>query len=593
VPGTGLRFLDRNERPTFVEWAEVLSIAEATGRGLAVSGVQPGDRVALVLPTGIEFFAAFFGSILAGAVPTPLYPPVRLGRLDEYHERTAAMLTASDSSTIVTTATIRRLLGRTIELANHGVPASGLRRCTTVAALRSTDDGGGLVTSSEDDLGLVQFSSGTTGVPRPVALSHRALQAQAKVIEDLMPDSAELTHAGVSWLPLYHDMGLVGCVLPALNRPGVLTLVNPEHFIARPSVWLRAISTYRATISPAPNFAYGLCVDRIRDSELEGVDLSSWKHAFNGAEPIAPSVLRSFTQRFGRWGLRPEAITPVYGMSEAALAVTFSDIHTPFRTVTVDAASLAEGHARPDGDGVELAVVGHPLEGFGVEVRSEDGDVLSNHEVGEVWVTGPSLMDGYLGRPELTAEVLRDGWLKSGDQGFLDHGELVLTGRSKDVLIVRGRKYPPHVVEQAVDGIDGVRTGCAAAVTHLPADGAIEELILLVEHRADANADQRTRIPDSCRRRVNEATGLLVANVVVLPPGTLPRTSSGKIRRSDALAQHRTGTLTPPDKVGVAHMGHSFVSSRIAYARLARASRRSGDHRDGSPPQLESDGSAN
>ncbi len=500
-PGIGLRFLDRHERPTFVEWSEVLSIAESAGRGLAAGGVQPGDRVAIVLPTGIEFFAAFFGAILAGAVPTPMYPPVRLGRLDEYHERTATMLTASDSVVVVTSPTIRRLLGRTIELANQGRPPSRVRRCTTVAVLHSKEAGGRLVTCSEDDLCLVQFSSGTTGEPRPVALSHRAVQAQSKVIEDLLPDTPELTQAGVSWLPLYHDMGLVGCVIPALNRPGVLTLINPEHFIARPAVWLRAISAYGATISPAPNFAYALCVDRIRDDEIDGVDLSSWNHALNGAEPVAPSVLRSFTERFGRWGLPPEAITPVYGMSETALAVTFSDIHAPFRTVTVDSIRLAEGHARPDDDGVELAVVGRPLQGFGVEVRSESGDVRPDGEVGEVWVTGPSMMDGYLGRPEQTAEVLRDGWLRSGDQGFLHDGELVLTGRSKDVLIVRGRKYPPHVVEQAVDGIDGVRTGCAAAVTHLPSAGTVEELVLFVEHQADATTDQQSLIPEACRHR--------------------------------------------------------------------------------------------
>jgi acyl-CoA synthetase (AMP-forming)/AMP-acid ligase II len=542
-----------------------------------------------VLPTGLEFFAAFFGAILAGAVPTPLYPPVRLGRLDEYHDRTAAMLTASDCSVVVASPTIRRLLGRSIELANRDRTGSRWCSCTTVAELRSNEARGRVVTSSENDLGLVQFSSGTTGDPRPVALSHRALQAQSRAIEDLFPDTSGFTQAGVSWLPLYHDMGLVGCVLPALNRPGVLTLINPEHFIARPAVWLRAISTYRATLSPAPNFAYGYCVDRVRDRDLDGVDLSSWKHALNGAEPVAPSVLRSFTERFGQWGLRPEAITPVYGMSEAALAVTFSDLHAPFRTVTVDAAELADGRARPDDDGVELAVVGRPLVGFGVEVRSEDGDALGEGEVGEVWVTGPSLMDGYLGRPEQTAEVLRDGWLRSGDQGYLDGGELVLTGRSKDVLIVRGRKYPPHVVEHAVDGIDGVRTGCAAAATQLPAAGAAEELVLLVEHAADATVQQRARIPESCRQRVNEATGLRVETVVVLSPGTLPRTSSGKIRRAAALAQHRTGTLKAPDHAGIVHMGRSFLSSGAAYARLARTAR-GRDHRDSTP---HIDGNAN
>jgi acyl-CoA synthetase (AMP-forming)/AMP-acid ligase II len=558
-PGTGLRLLDRRERPLWLEWQDIADRARGVAGALTGHGVVRGDRVALVFPTCAEFFDAFFGILLAGAVPVPLYPPVRLGRLDEYLDRTAAMLIAAGVRLVLADGSVRRLLGTAIERAG---PSLGCRTLNQVGRgpYRS-------VVVGPDDLGLVQFSSGTTVDPKPVALSHRALVAQTIRLNALWPQREGRTESGVSWLPLYHDMGLIGCVFPALERPAIVTLMPPEVFVARPAVWLRAIGRYGGTISPAPNFAYSLCVKKIKDAELDGVDLSCWRVAMSGAEPVAPDVLRAFRERFRGWGFKAEALTPVYGLSEAALAVTFSEIEAPFRSRRFNRDALAEwGRAVADDDGIELVSVGRPLPDFELEIRDRDDQPLGPALVGRVVVRGPSLMDGYLGRLRDTARVLRDGWLDTGDLGFTLDEELYLTGRAKEVLILRGRNHAPDEVEHAVDQVAGVRTGCTVAVSYLPEGGAGELLVLLVEVRPGGPPAQA--LVAEIKRVVRAAAGLQPDRVELLEPGTLPRTSSGKLRRLEALRRWRAGILDPPEPVTVLNVAGAMARSSLALARM-------------------------
>ncbi len=558
-PETGLRLVDRRERAQWAGWDDIHRSATEVAGGLQALGVETGQRVALIYPTGREFFDAFFGILLAGAVPVPLYPPVRLGRLDEYHSRTAAMLRAAGARLVLADRRVRRLLGRTISVAR---PPLG---CLTLRALPRA--GASPVTVGPSDLALVQFSSGTTVDPKPVALSQRAVMAHVRTLNSFWPEEKGGVISGVSWLPLYHDMGLIGCVFPALERPAVLTLLGPEVFVVRPAVWLRTLSRYRAKISVAPNFAYGLCVDKIRDDELEGVDLSAWRIALNGAEPVAPAVLRAFQERFARWGFRPEALTPVYGLSEATLAVTFSALDQPFRSERFDRDRLAmAGLATLDAEGVELVSVGRPLPRVEVEVRDAGGATLDG-EVGRVLVRGPSLMDGYLDRPEATARALRDGWLDTGDLGFLHDGELFLTGRAKDVVILRGRNYLPVEIEHAVESVDGFRRGCAVAASWLPEGAATERLMLFVEHRQDASASTIADMPEACSDAVLAATQLKPDEILLLEPGTLPRTSSGKLRRQETLRRHLAGELLPPERVTPLLITTALAGSAMAYAR--------------------------
>lgn len=525
----GLRILDRRERPTWLDWAEVRRRSMIVAGGLRSWGVVKGEVVGLFYYTGEEFFAAFFGVLLAGAVPAPLYPPVRLGRLAEYRLHTARMLQAAGVRHALTEARLRRSLGDALGEAGC--------RGSTLAELPQEPP---MAESVEPEaLGLVQFSSGTTMDPKPVALTHRALMAQTTTLNAFWPDTEGQRNAGVSWLPLYHDMGLIGCVFTVLERPSTLTLIPPELFVARPVVWLRALSRYRATISPAPNFAFSLCVEKVRDADLLDLDLSEWRVALCGAETVVPAVLRRFAERFAPCGFRPEALTPVYGLSEAALAVTFSDLGKPFSTRSV----AQGGDGRTPRRKRELVSVGRPLRGFEIEVRNEHGEALAEDEEGRLWIQGPSLMEGYLNQREATEAVLEDGWLDTGDRGFLHDGELYVSGRAKDVLIVRGANHPPEEIEATVSELEAVRSGCVAAVGHLPEDADREEVWLFVErNRAQSDAEREALI-EECRHQVLVHIGIAVDRVEVLEPGTLPRTSSGKIRRQRTLELDLAGEL--------------------------------------------------
>lgn len=576
IPDTGLRLLDRSEKATWHSWREIYQSSLRVAGGLRKIGLRQGECVSLVFPTGIDFFHAFFGTLLAGGVPVPVYPPVRLGRLTEYHHRTARMFELVRARLVLADGRVRRVLGEAVRLA---APPLGCLRLGDLPQGLPCE--GGLELGTET-LALVQFSSGTTMDPKPVALSNKAILVQVRLLNSFWPatskDSTEGTGwrpTGVSWLPLYHDMGLIGCIFTALEIPSVLTLIPPEVFVTRPATWLRALSKYRATVSPAPNFAYGLCVKKIRDEELEGVDLSSWKVALNGAEPVSPVVLRRFLDRFAPFGLDPAALTPVYGLAEAALAVSFSDLETPFSSRRFARQPLAsEGQAVEKADGIELVSVGRPLPEFEIAIRDRDGLALPEAQTGRLWVRGPSLMDGYLFQPEATRRAVVDGWLDTGDLGFSYRGELFLTGRAKDMILLRGRNFAPQTIEQSLDLVPAVRTGCTVAVSRMPEGGEQEELILLVETTPEATGEEKARLPELCNKAVLAAVGVLPDQVVLLEPGTLPRTSSGKLRRQEALRLYLAEALEASAQPSPLGLALALGRSSLAFARHRRKPRK-------------------
>ena len=563
---SGVTFLDLRERETFLSWGEVRDRAARAAARLASWGVREGDRVAIVLRTEPAFLDAFFGVLLAGAVPVPLYPPVRLGRMDEYVASTARMLEIAGARAIVSGGAVRRLLG---EVALRARPALGVRDAEHLAG-----PGPSLARRvHEDALGLVQFSSGSTVAPKPVALTHRALTVHVATLVALLEPGPE--DRLVSWLPLYHDMGLIGGLLGALAYPGPATLLPPEHFLARPALWLRALARQRGTIAAAPSFAYAYAAARVRDEELAGLDLSSWRVALDGAEPVSAEVARRFCERFARHGFRREALLPVYGLSEAALAVTFTGGGGPFRTARLDPVALARGEVR---DGArEVVSVGVPVPGVAVEVRDDAGRTLPEERLGRIWVRGPSIMVGYLDDEAATARAIVDGWLDTGDLGFVREGELFVHGRAKDVIVVRGANHAPDEVEAALAGIPAVRPGCAAALGFDP-DGTGEELLVLAE-RAPGVVDDAAA-EEAIRRAVTERTGLAPHTVRLVAPGTLPRTSSGKLRRQEALRRFLAGTLSPPRRVSAVRVARELARSAVAYARV----RLPGGAHSGSPP---------
>ena len=510
-----LVFIDLRERERRMSWAEVREGAAQAASALIEAGVAPGDRIALVLRTSPEFVACFFGALLARAVPVPLYPPVRLGRLDEYHEQLVRMLQRSGARIVVTDRLLRGFLGPA--LARARLPL-GCRLAGELQSHRHT-----ALAVSPDELALIQFSSGSTARPKPVALTHRHLTTQLAALESLL--LADAPPIGVSWLPLYHDMGLIGCLLLAAYAPGTLALIAPEHFITRPSLWLRAIARHRAAISPAPNFAYALCAGRVRDAELDGVDLSCWRHALDGAEPIAAPSARRFCERFARYGFDPSSLQPVYGLSEASLAVTFSP-RGPLRSL--------RGASR------EVVSVGAPIPGVEVDVRD-----------GRIFVRGPSVMSAYFGEPPRPSE-----WLDTGDLGFARGGELYVTGRAKDVVIVRGANHSAQEFEDTLDGIAGVRAGCAMALGIVTTCG--EQLLVLAE-RTPGPSDRE--VTHAIANAIALRTGIRPHTIRLLAPGTLPRTSSGKLRRAEALRRFQHGALTPPRKMGPLALAREWLRS--------------------------------
>ncbi len=552
----GFIFVDGREAETPVSFHTLEGRAARAASALSERGVTSGDCVAIILPTGPSFFDALLGCQRLGAVPVPLYPPVRLGRLDEYVDKTVAMLNAVRATALISDKRVRRILGRVVEQR----PTPSIR---AEDLLNATPYDGPL--PSADDLAMVQFSSGTTVAPKPVALTHRQVIANVDAILSFVPTNDGIRRVGACWLPLYHDMGLIGCVFSAIVSAGTLVLIPPEQFLAKPYLWLRAISRHKVTTSPAPNFAYALCTERIKDEQMDGVDLSSWALALNGAEPVAPASLRAFTERFAQWGLSPNALTPVYGLAEAALAVTFSDPATPFTTVHVDRDALAAGRdivpipATPTT--VELASVGTPLPGFAVRVCTASGDDVATGSVGRVVVSGPSLMRGYLHREE---QPIADGWLDTGDLGVVLGGDLFITGRAKDVVVLRGQNHAPHDIERAVDGIEGVRTGCAVAVGDVTEDG--ERLMVFVEARSPTND-----MAAACHSAIRSCTGLEPSLVTILEPGTIPRTSSGKLRRGETLRRFHAGTLAPPESVSAWRMAGHLARSAVGWARARKS----------------------
>jgi fatty-acyl-CoA synthase len=553
--GMSLVFVNRKEEDREVPMARIREQALVVAADLVARGVQKGDRVALVLPTSPDFVQCFFGVLCAGAIPVPLYPPVRLGKLDEYHRGTAAMLAAVDAALVVTDQRIRRFVGVAVQ---NSAPRLGCVTASSLGGYNSCE-----VEAAADDVALIQFSSGTTHDPKPVALTHANLLWNLAAIErHITAEMGADDPIGVTWLPLYHDMGLIGNLLSAFYVPVPLVLLPPELFVARPAAWLRAISRHRGTHSAAPNFAFGLCLKRIGDDELNGVDLSSWRLCLNGAEAVSAAVQRRFSERFGPWGFRASALTPCYGMAEASLAVTFKPVGTSFSTLGVDAAKLAaEGVVKPGAK--EVVSVGRPLAGVEVEIRDSYGLRLRPGRVGHVVVRGPSIMAGYFDRPDLTDQVLHGGWLDSGDLGFVHHGELFVCGRHKEIVIVRGANHAPEEFEAALDGLPGVRSGCAAAVGFVPADRHEEALAMLVETTSDAPST----LTQDVASRVQERTGILPAHVELLAPGTLPKTTSGKLRRREARIQWLTGMLSPPKKVTAMKLALQAARGELSHAR--------------------------
>jgi 1-acyl-sn-glycerol-3-phosphate acyltransferase len=510
------------------------------------------------------------GTVMAGGVAVPLYPPARLSELEEHLRRQAGILGNSAAAVLIA---FPEVLG-IARLLRAQVPS--LRLVTTVGDLEGTGASGALPTASAGDIAMLQYTSGSTGDPKGVILTHRHLLANIAAMGAAA--DAGPSDVFVSWLPLYHDMGLIGAWLAGLYWGFQLVLMSPLAFLARPARWLRAISEHQGTLSGAPNFAYELCVRRVTGPELQGADLSSWRLAFNGSEAVSPATLRRFGERFGPFGLRPEVLAPAYGLAEAGVAVTFPPLGRGPAIDVIDRAALARARraapAAAIGAGaLEVVSCGRPLPGYQIRVLDSSGRPLPERHEGRIEFTGPSVTPGYYRNEAATRELRHGIWADTGDLGYLAGGELYLTGRAKDVIIRGGRNLHPQELEEAVGRLDGVEhAGVAVFGCPDPVRGT-EHLIVVAETPLQ---DPQARA--ELRRAITALSVSLIGGppneVVLAAPGTVPKTSSGKIRRAAARDRYQAGTLGRPRR-GIRWQVARFTVSGVR-PWLRRAARSGG-----------------
>jgi 1-acyl-sn-glycerol-3-phosphate acyltransferase len=538
---THIYLYEEGDQAKQISYGALYRGALAVAAGLRERGLEPRQTVALMLPTSRDYFFGFFGILLAGGVPAPIYPPTRPSQIEDHLQRHARILSNAEAVLLLTipeAKPVARLLKSQVDT---------LRHITTVAELTQATIGAGTTPEPAlpEDLAFLQYTSGSTGNPKGVMLTHHNLLANLRAMGKAVNASSDDTF--ISWLPLYHDMGLIGAWFGSLYFAFPLVAMSPLAFLARPQRWLWAIHNHHGTLSAAPNFAYELCLSKLEQSDLEGLDLSSWRMAFNGAEPVSPNTVRRFSEQFSQYGLHPDTMAPVYGLAESSVGLAFPPPGriTPVDRIQRETLELS-GKAVPaevdDDQALEFVACGRVLDGHALRVVDPKGRELPDRRQGHLQFRGPSCTRGYIRNPEATNGLFDGDWLDSGDLAYLAEEDLYITSRVKDLIIRAGRNLYPYEVEEAVGDIPGVRKGCVAMFGATDSTTATERVVVVAESRETDHA-----CLDLLKQQVQTvATELLDMppdEVVMAPPHTVLKTSSGKIRRSACKELFEKGKL--------------------------------------------------
>src|SRR3954470_23194045 len=529
---------DENTVLGTMSYRDLQTAARAVAQGLISRDIVPGDRIAMMLPTSTDFFAAFFGILYAGAVPVPIYPPARMAQLEEHMRRQIVILRNAGARALITVPEGRALavlLRSQIDTLNSVETVATLSAERTSMPLPPLND--------PEALGLMQYTSGSTGDPKGVMLTHWGLLENVRAMGHAMDASS--ADVFVSWLPLYHDMGLIGAWLGCCYFGARLYVMSPIAFLVRPATWLWTMHKYRATFSGGPNFAFELCASRLDEKELEGLDLSSLRFIVDGAEPISPQTLRRFNDRFTRYGMDKGVVSPSYGLAENCVGLCFppfgrGPLIDRIKRESLGKRSYAEPADAADAAAIEMVACGHPIEKNDVRIVDDAGRELGERYEGMLEFRGPSMTQGYFRNEAKTRELFHDGWIKSGDRAYIAGGDIHITGRLKDIIIRAGRNTYPHEIEEAISAIPGIRKGGVAAFGSPDPQTGTERLIVMAETK-ESNAEARAKLIAQAHEVVTGIAGSAADDIVLVPPRGVPKTSSGKVRRSSAKELYETG----------------------------------------------------
>ena len=547
-----IHIYEEDDRLRTITAGELLERAATVGAGLKRRGLAPGQTVALMLPTSPDFFFCFAGIWMAGGIPVPMYPPFRADRIEEYAARQEGILRNAEAKFLITfrqVESLARILGprvpSLIDILDAAELAGSAESAAPPKSERRPTDGHLRGKSRGEEIAFLQYTSGSTGDPKGVVLTHANLLANIRAIGEsvnLLP-----ADVAVSWLPLYHDMGLIGAWFVPLCYGVPVYVMSPLAFLTRPERWLRAIHKHRGTISPAPNFAYELCTRKITDADIEGLDLSCWRGALNGAEPVRAETMERFAARFAPAGFRREALMPVYGLAEASLCVSAPAIGTGYKVDRIARKEFeGEGRALPatgaaDASTLDFVSAGSPIPGIEVKILDREGREAGDRIEGRLLFRGASTTQGYYRNPAATKSLVQpDGWLDSGDLAYRAGNELYITGRAKDIIIKGGRNLYPHEIEEVVGRVKGVRTGCVVAFGAPDQRSGTERFIVAAELR---EAGERQRVTSDINALVSQVIGMPPDLIELLPPHSIPKTSSGKLRRMETRRLYLAGRL--------------------------------------------------
>jgi 1-acyl-sn-glycerol-3-phosphate acyltransferase len=568
---THVQLQKEDDKEDIITYGQLLELSRKVAAGLLDRGIQKGDTIAIMLPTSADFFYAFLGTLLVGAIPVPIYPPLRAHQIESYAKQEAKILQNAEIRLLITFKEAK-LLSYSFKTYVPTLKDVVIFDDLCHSSLQTIPD----MALHGGDIALIQYTSGSTSMPKGVTLTHQNLLANIRAYgKAIAVTSKDIT---VSWLPLYHDLGLIGNWLGSLYYGVRLIAFSPITFLNRPEKWLWMIHYHRATISAGPNFAYETCIRKIDPTMIEGLDLSSWRVTLNGAEPVYPKTLERFNKKFAPYGLKPETLMPVYGLAETSLGLTVPPLGRMPWIDKIDRKIFETEHRAVPTDGkhyLEFVSCGKAVDQQAVRIVDKDNHVLPARYIGQIQFQGPSSMIGYYKNPEATEAAFHDGWWNTGDLAYEANGEIFITGRCKDLIIKAGRNIYPSEIEIATAEVQGVRQGCVIAFGITDTDKGTDKLIIVAEtitKSKDSYATLKSQIIDKITTIINVAPD----DVVLVSPRTIPKTSSGKLQRSACRSLYLNNKLNKKPlavELQLIKLGNQWLANKLmrAISKLSRA----------------------